>query len=344
MPNAAPMTAGTLLKDVSAGLVVFFVALPLCLGVALASNAPPISGVIAGVIGGIVVGLLSGSSTSVSGPSPAITAIVAAYIASLGSFPAFLCAVVVAGVLQILLGVCRGGFIAAFFPSSVVKGLLAAVGIILILKQTPHLIGHDTDAEGEMSFLQTDGENTFSELWAQFNSWHYGAAAIGIASVIVLVAFERIDALKKLKIPTPLIVVVMGVVLQQVFQNWGEGWAIAGNHLVQVPVAESLWGFADLLHKPDFSFFANPQVYTAGLVIAIVASLESLLNVEALNNIDPLKRPSPTNRELIAQGVGNVTSGLLGGIPMSSVIVRSSVNINAGAKPKSPPSCMASCC
>jgi carbonic anhydrase len=187
----------TLPKDLLAGLVVFLVALPLCLGVALASNAPPIAGLIAGIIGGILVGALSGSHTSVSGPAAGLTAVVAAQIATLGSFEAFLVAVVLAGVLQVIMGICRAGFISAFFPLSVIKGLLAAIGIILILKQVPHLLGYDADPMGDKSFLQKDGENTFSELAVAFFSVHPGAVLVGIASIGLIVLWDKVKVLKQ---------------------------------------------------------------------------------------------------------------------------------------------------
>jgi len=315
-------------------MVVFFVALPLCLGVALASNAPVMAGLISGAIGGIVVGLLSGSHTSVSGPSPAVTAIVLTQIAALGSFEAFLLAVLIAGLIQIVLGIARAGFIAAFFPSSVIKGLLAAVGVILILKQFPHLLGHDTDPEGEMSFEQPDHENTISELGEVLFDIHPAAAIVGIASLALLVIWDWSPALKRLKVPAPLVVVMLGVGLSQLFAQWGTDWTIGAKHLVEVPVTEGLSNFLQMLHRPDFSQWRNPAIYTGALTIAAVSSLETLLNLEAVDKLDPKQRTSPPSRELLAQGVGNLSVGLLGGIPISSVIVRSSVNINAGAQSK----------
>ena len=323
----------TLGKDLSAGLVVFLVALPLCLGIALASNAPLFSGIVAGVIGGIVVGLISGSHTSVSGPAAGLTAIVAAQIALLKSFDAFLLAVLIAGLIQIVLGLIKAGSIAAFFPSSVIKGLLAAIGLILILKQIPHALGHDPDYLGDESFSQLDQENTFSELVKTVLKIHPGAALIGIVSLAFLLLWDK-SKFKKSVIPAPLIVVVVSVLASFGLRKIGAGFEIESSHLVQVPVSEGLSGAAKLLVFPAFSQFANPLVYKAALTVAIVASLETLLNLEAVDKIDPQKRPSPPNRELIAQGVGNMIAGLLGGLPMTSVIVRSSVNINAGGKTK----------
>ncbi len=324
----------TLLADLSAGLVVFLVALPLCLGVAVASDASPFSGILAGIVGGVLVGVLSGSHTSVSGPAAGLTAVVAAQIAALGSFNAFLTAVLIAGLLQIVLGVIRAGSIADFVPSSVIKGLLAAIGLILILKQIPHLIGHDKDIEGEMSFRQPDHENTFTEIFDAFFDIHPGAASIGLLCIALLLAWDRIKWLKQSPVPGPLAAVLAGVGIRMLWERLGEGWSIGTTHLVQVPVADSLAGFLGFLQFPDFAALTNPQVLTAAVTIAIVASLETLLNLEAVDKLDPQRRISPTNRELVAQGVGNVAAGLIGGLPVTSVIVRSSVNINSGGKTK----------
>ena len=333
LPTNGPLSA-TLPRDITSGLVVFLVALPLCLGVALASGAPLFSGVLAGIVGGILVGLLSGSQTSVSGPAAGLTAVVAAQIVSLGSFPAFLLAVVLAGLIQIGLGLARAGFIAAFFPTSVIKGLLAAIGVILILKQIPHLFGHDPDLEGEMAFQQLDDETTFSELARMIGDIHPGAAAIGLLSIVMLFIWGKWKPLKNSPVPAPLIVVLLGVGVSLLFRQFGGAWVIGPSHLVQVPVANSLAGFFGFLQLPDFSQWANPAVYTAAVTLAVVASLETLLNLEAVDKLDPQQRTSPPSRELLAQGIGNVTAGLIGGLPITSVIVRSSVNINAGGKTK----------
>ena len=328
-----PLSA-TLPRDLTSGLVVFLVALPLCLGVALASGAPLLSGVLAGIVGGILVGMLSGSHTSVSGPAAGLTAVVAAQILSLGSFPAFLLAVVLAGLIQIGLGLVRAGFLAAFFPSSVIKGLLAAIGVILILKQIPHLFGHDPDPEGDLAFQQPDHENTFSELARTIGDIHPGAAAIGLLSIVVLFVWGKWNPLKHSPVPAPLIVVLLGVGVGLWFRQLGGAWVIESSHLVQVPVADSLAGFFGFLQLPDFSQWANPAVYIAAVTLAAVASLETLLNLEAVDKLDPQQRTSPASRELLVQGIGNVTAGLIGGLPITSVIVRSSVNINAGGKTK----------
>lgn len=325
----------TIAKDLSAGLIVFLVALPLCLGIALASNAPLFSGVVAGILGGILVGSLSGSHTSVSGPAAGLTAIVAAQIANLGSFEAFLLAVVVGGLIQIALGIAQAGALSAFFPSSVIKGLLAAIGVILILKQLPHLVGHDRDPEGEMSFAQPDQENTFSEMLDLFGgNIQYGAAAIGLTSLVLLVLWDRSKRLKRSLVPAPLVVVIVGVLVGRLFERMGGHWAIEQSHMVDVPVAGSLAEFVGFLRTPDFAQILNPAVYIGGITIAVVASLETLLNLEAVDRLDPKQRHSPPSRELVAQGAGNVVAGLIGGLPMTAVIIRGSVNVSAGAQTK----------
>jgi carbonic anhydrase len=328
------LSSSTLLRDLTAGLVVFLVAVPLCLGIALASGAPLLSGVLAGIVGGILVGVLSGSHTSVSGPAAGLTAVVSAQIVSLGSFTAFLLALVLAGLIQMVLGLARAGFLAAFFPSSAIKGLLAAIGVILVLKQIPHLFGHDPDPEGEMAFQQLDHETTFSELVRTIGDIHPGAAVIGLVSIAVLVVWGKWKPLKNSVIPAPLVVVLLGVGISQLFRQVGGDWVIEPSHLVQVPVADSLAGFFGFFQLPDFSQWSNPAVYTAAVTLAAIASLETLLNLEAIDKIDPQQRTSPASRELLAQGIGNVTAGLIGGLPITSVIVRSSVNVNAGGKTK----------
>jgi carbonic anhydrase len=330
----APRRGDPAVRDFVASVVVFLVALPLCLGIALASGAPLLSGIISGVIGGIVVGSLSGSHTSVSGPAAGLTAVVLTQIAALGSFEAFLLAVVFAGILQLGLGLARAGAVSSFVPNSVIKGLLAAIGIILILKQIPHVLGHDKDPEGDLAFAQPDHENTFSELWLTISDLHLGAAVVGLASLILLILWGRIKILDESPIPAPLAVVVFGIAAVFGFDRVGGDWAISASHLVQVPVTEGASGLLGLLRLPDFSAWRMPGVYVAGLTIAIVASLETLLNLEAVDKLDPLQRHSPPNRELLAQGAGNIAAGLLGGIPITAVIIRASVNINAKAASK----------
>lgn len=325
-------TAARIGRDLTAGIVVFLVALPLCMGIALASDASVFSGLVSGVVGGIVIGSLSGSHTSVSGPAAGLTAVVAAQIAALGSFEAFLLAVVIAGLLQIGLGLLRIGSMQAFVPGSVIKGLLAAIGIILILKQIPHLVGHDDDLEGDLAFLQPDDETTFSALWSALGDFHLEAGLVGLVSLGFLFAWDRIPWCKKSGWPPQLLVVLLGIGLSQALRGLGEAWVTAPQHLVQVPIADSLDTFRTFFLFPAWSRLVDPAVALAGVTIALVASLETLLNVEAADKLDPRRRSTPANRELIAQGAGNLVCGLIGGLPVTSVIVRSSVNINAGSQ------------
>jgi carbonic anhydrase len=321
-----------MLADLSAGLVLVFVAIPLCLGIALASGAPLAAGLVSGVIGGVLVGALSGSHTSVSGPAAGLTAIVGAQITALGSFEGFLTAVVGAGLLQIGLGLAQGGFLSSFFPTSVIKGLLAAIGLILVFKQIPHLLGHDADAEGDMSFSQLDEQNTFSELLASLVDVHPGAMVIGLVSLAFLFAWDR-SRLQHSVVPAPLLVVVGGVALAMFLESLGAPWRIEDSHLVQVPLPTEL---AASIRFPrlDWAILSDLAVYRGALLIAVVASLETLLNLEAIDKLDPERRHSPPNRELLAQGTGNIVSAFLGGLPVTSVVIRSSVNINAGGRTK----------
>ena len=317
-------------KDLPAGIVVFLVALPLCLGIAMASGAPLFAGLLTGIIGGIVVSSISGSQLSVSGPAAGLTVIVFSAIASLGSYQTFLLAVVIAGFLQIILGFLKAGIIANYFPSAVIEGMLAAIGIILILKQLPHAVGYDADFEGDESFLQADQSNTFSAINEALTKINLGAVVISVLSLLILIYWPRI---KKLSIvPAPVFVVALGILLSSLFQ--GTSFALSADHLVTIPVVSSFSEFTALFAMPDFSQISNQNVWTVAFTIAIVASIETLLCIEAVDKIDPIKRVSPTNRELVAQGIGNITSGMLGGLPMTSVIVRSSVNVNSGGKTK----------
>ena len=327
-----PLTR-TIGRDLLAGLVVFLVAVPLCLGIAFGSGVPPIAGIIAGIVGGILVGIASGSHISVSGPAAGLTAIVLAQMAALGnSFEAFLLATAISGILQIGLGMLRAGVLANYFPTNVIKGLLAAIGVILILKQLPHLVGHDKDFEGDMSFAQPDGENTFSEMVQMLRAFLPGAALVGLACIVMLIAWDR-SPLKKSLFPAPLAAVLLGVAISEMLRASGSAWAIETSHLVAVPVlgTEGV-GWDTIFRTPDFSQLGNPKVYVAAVTLAIVASLETLLNLEATDKLDPQRRYSPPNRELVAQGIGNLTAGMVGGMPMTSVIIRSSVNANAGAR------------
>ena len=321
--------------DFPASLVVFLVALPLCLGVALASGAPLFSGILAGMVGGIVAGSLSGSPLSVSGPAAGLTTIVFLSISRLGSFEAFLLAVVLAGLIQIAFGFAKLGSIGNFFPVSVVKGMLAAIGLILILKQVPHALGYDMDFEGDESFWQGDGRNTFSEIIEALRALTPGAILISILSLGILFLWER-PALKKNRFlglfPSSLVVVAIAIFLNQLFLYFLPLLAIADKHLVAVPVLSGAQGLASFLTLPDFSLWRDPRIYTTAVTIALVASLETLLSIEACDKLDPYRRITPLNRELKAQGVANAISGLIGGLPVTSVVVRSSANINSGAR------------
>ncbi len=324
-------------SDLSASIVVFFVAVPLCLGIALASGAPMFSGIIAGIIGGIVVGIASGSPLGVSGPAAGLAVIVLSAITTLGSWSAFLLAVVLAGLVQLIMGYAKAGFIAYFFPSSVIKGMLTGIGLLIILKQIPHALGYDKDMEGDLSYFQRGGETTLSSIASAFDAFTPGAMLIAALSIPVLVFWDMV-LIKKHKIFSviqgPIVVVVLGIVMNFFYQKGLLNFSLAANHLVSIPVPENLAGFFSLLTFPDFSAITNFEVWKIALVMAIVASLETLLCVEATDKLDPYKRVTPTNRELKAQGLGNVVSGLIGGLPITQVIVRSSANIAFGAKTK----------
>jgi len=324
--------------DLPASIVVFFVAVPLCLGIALASGAPLFAGIIAGIVGGIVVGAASGSSLGVSGPAAGLAVIVFSSIASLGgSWEAFLTAVVLAGIIQLIMGYAKAGFIAYFFPSSVIKGMLSGIGLLIILKQIPHALGWDKDVEGDVAFFQADGQNTFSEIINAFQFFTPGAVLIAAISLSILILWDTTLA-KKYKIfqviQGPLVVVILGITINYFYQNGILNFSLASDQLVKIPVPENLSGFFSQFTLPDFSALSNVEVYKVAIVLAVVASLETLLCVEATDKLDPNKRITPTNRELKAQGLGNVISGLIGGLPVTQVIVRSSANISFGGKTK----------
>lgn len=324
-------------NDLPAGLVVFLVAVPLCLGIALASGAPLFSGIIAGIVGGIIVAFASGSALSVSGPAAGLTVIVLNAITTLGRFDVFLLSVALAGLIQIALGYMKAGIIGYYFPSSVIKGMLAAIGIILILKQIPHAVGYDKDNEGDFDFFQADGQNTISEIFKSFDYIHPGAVIIAVISLFILIMWER-PILKKISffkiVPGALLVVILGIVINQWFKTNIPSYYLEGEELVRLPVANSASDFIGQFTFPDFTAITNYKVYVVAITIAIIASLESLLSVEAADKLDPYKRITPTNRELKAQGFGNLISGLIGGLPLTAVIVRTSANINAGGKTK----------
>ncbi|MFT5963483.1 MAG: MFS superfamily sulfate permease-like transporter [Flavobacterium sp.] len=322
-------------SDFASGLVVFLVALPLCLGIAMASGAPLFSGIISGVIGGIVVGYLSTSHISVAGPAAGLTAIVLTAISDLGAFDIFLTAVFIAGLLQLILGFVKAGSISNYFPTNVIEGMLAGIGIIIIMKQLPHAFGYDSDFEGDLSFLQADGTNTFSSLLGIFDHIQLGSILVTSISLIILISWDKLSFLKKLKlVPGALVAVVLGVILNEIFIASGSSLVIVKEHLVSLPVPTTLEEFKSIIVTPNFAGILNPQVWVVGLTIAIVASIETLLSIEAADRMDVEKRYTNTNIELKAQGVANVISSLLGGLPLTSVIVRTSANSAAGAKSK----------
>ena len=326
----------SLRNDIPSSIVVFLVALPLCLGVALASNAPPFSGLIAGITGGIVVGLASKSHLSVSGPAAGLTAIVSAAIISLQSYEGFLLAVVICGIVQIIMGFIKAGVIGDYVPNGVIKGMLAAIGLILILNQFPHLLGDDSHFETDESVPQEKGNIFFNFI----NAFRYitpTALIIGIICLSLQFIWEKTVAGKEgfIKlIPAPLLVVFIGVGLNYFFQYGGSPAALKGEHLVSIPQASSAHEFLSFFTMPDWSQISNINILTTGITLALVASLETLLSIEAIDDLDTYQRVTPTNRELKAQGLGNIISGLIGGLPVTSVIVRSSANVNAGAKTK----------
>jgi len=321
--------------DISASVVVFLVALPLCLGIALGSGAPLFSGIIAGIVGGIVIGSLSGSQLSVSGPAAGLTAIVAAAILKLPSYETFLLAVVLSGLIQLTLGYIKAGVFGDYVPSSAIKGMLTAIGIILILKQVPHLVGYDADFQGDYTFLQTDSKNTFSEIFIAVARITPLAVIIGIASILIQVLWEKILQ-KKWKvfqlIPAPLVVVLAGILIHELAK--AKGFSLSQDQMVNLPVAANAKEFFTFFTLPDWGGFGNPIVWSTAVTLAIVASLETLLNIEAADDLDPYQRVTPTNRELKAQGIGNIVSGLIGGLPVTSVVVRTSANVHAGARTK----------
>ncbi|MCC2976154.1 SulP family inorganic anion transporter [Sphingomonas sp. PL-96] len=321
-------------QDVPASIVVALVALPLCLGVALASGAPLFSGLISGIVGGIVIGMLSKSPLSVSGPAAGLTVIVFDAIQRMPSYEAFLLAVVLAGCIQLLFSFSRGGILSEFVPSSVITGMLAAIGLILILKQLPHAIGYDADPEGSFSFSQGDGQNTFSALAHVLREQIvWGAAIIAALSLAFLFWWDHAkpkDGPLRF-VPGPLVVVLGAVLINTLFGMFAPQWQVQPSHMVRVPVASGLGEFVGLFTTPDFGQIGNPVVWTSAVTLAIVASLESLLSVKAVDEIDPKRRTTDKNRELLAQGGGNIVAGLIGGLPVTSVIVRSSANVDANA-------------
>lgn len=324
-----------LTQDLPAGLVVFLVALPLCLGIALASGAPLFSGIIAGIIGGIIVGFLSGSPLGVSGPAAGLIAIVLPAISDFG-FDQFLVAVVISGIIQVILGIVRAGIIGYYFPSAVIKGMLSAIGIIIVLKQIPHAVGYHAIHEGDLAFVQADGHTTFSGLYYMFDYISPAAMIITLISMGILIFWEQEFVRQKRIfqiIQGPLIVVLIGIILKFGFDAI-PGLAFESDQLVALPVLASFSDLSQFYTFPDFEGIYKSELYFIGITMAVVASLETLLCVEATDRLDPYKRITPTNLELKAQGIGNILSGLVGGLPITQVIVRSSANIQSGGRTK----------
>ena len=317
--------------DVPAGVVVFLVALPLCLGIAVASGAPLISGIIAGVVGGLVVGALSGSPVMVSGPAAGLTPVVLLGIQQVGGFERLLPAVVLAGILQLLLSGVRAGDVAYYVPSSVLKGMLAGIGLTLILKQLPHALGYDGDYEGDMSFVESSGSTTIGSLADALQQIQPGAVMAALLGVGVMLWWPRSPFARVKLLPAPMVAVGVGVALNEALRIALPDLAVRGTHLVSLPaISNGEW--LRQLALPDWSALSSPTVWELALMIGLVASLESLLSLEATNKLDPQRRDAPVNRELFAQGVGNVLAGLLGGLPITGVIIRSSTNVDAGAQ------------
>ncbi|AOW11342.1 SulP family inorganic anion transporter [Flavobacterium gilvum] len=315
-------------SDFASGLVVFLVALPLCLGIAMASGAPLFSGIITGIVGGIVVGYLSQSQLSVSGPAAGLTAIILTAITDLGAFDVFLTAVFIAGLIQLALGFIRAGSISNYFPTNVIEGMLAGIGVIIIMKQLPHAFGYDSDFEGNET-------SSFSGLFEVLNHVQLGAILIALVSIAILIMWDKVPALKKLKlIPGALVAVIVSVLLNEFFISSDSSLAIGNKHLVSLPIPTTVEEFKAIIVTPNFAGITNPKVWVVGLTIAIVASIETLLCIEAADRMDVHKRFTNTNVELRAQGIGNIVSSLLGGLPMTSVVVRTSANNAAGAKSK----------
>ncbi len=323
-------------NDLPASIIVFFVALPLCLGIALASGAPLFSGIIAGIIGGIVVGLLSGSALGVSGPAAGLAVIVLSAIDTLATWENFLLAVVLAGFIQVLMGFLRAGFIAYYFPNSVITGMLSGIGLLIILKQIPHALGYDRDFEGDLSFIEADGKTTFTSLYESLFSLSPAAILISFTSILLLILWEQFLSKKKLFkiIQGPIAVILFGIFMSYCYQQNIINLTLSKDQLVTLPISSNFSEFLNFFTFPNFSAIFNFEIWKVAFIIAIIASIETLLSVEATDKLDPQKRVTPTNRELVAQGIGNICSGLIGGLPITQVIVRSSANISFGGKTK----------
>jgi MFS superfamily sulfate permease-like transporter len=322
--------------DAPAGLVVFLVALPLCLGIALASGAPLFSGILAGAVGGLIVSIFSGSAVSVSGPAAGLAVIVATSIMQLGSFETFLLAVVLAGCIQFLLGVLRLGSIADYVPSAVIQGMLTAIGLVIVLKQIPHALGRDQDYDGDLSFLEGEGMNTFTDIIKGVITAHPGAVVVSGLCLVLMIAWDHFahKGVRPLQlVPGPLMAVVLGIVVNQTFAALAPSLQIVDDfHMVQLPTPSSFGGLLGEMRFPDFAALSNQAVWITAITIALVASLETLLSLEAADKLDPFRRISSPHRELRAQGIGNIISGLIGGLPVTSVVVRTSANVYAGGR------------
>lgn len=325
-------------SDISSGLVVFLIALPLCLGISLASGAPLITGIIAGIVGGIVVGFFSKSNINVSGPAASVALVIFTAISDLGSYEAVLLAVVLSGVIQIIWGFMGAGATAYFFPSSMIKGFLASIGLILILKQIPHAVGYNTTFQGLTSFQESDGHNTFSQLYYMLGAIHWGVVLITLFSLAIILLWDNPKLKEKFNFfkffPGALVAVIISVLINQVYANFFPNLYLNPSHLVQLPIADSISSFFSFFKTPDFSYITNPLVYKVAISIAFIASLESLLSTEAGDRLDPYKRQTPTNHELKAQGIGNIVAGMIGAIPVTAVIVRTSANVASGGRTK----------
>ncbi len=327
----------TLKYDLKASLVVFLVALPLCLGIAIASGAPPISGLIAGIVGGVIIGAISKSHVSVSGPAAGLTVIVLDSISSLGTFELFLGAVVIAGIFQLIFGIAKAGVLGYYFPNSVIKGMLAAIGLILILKQIPHALGYDKDFIGDFAFQQMDEHNSFTEIYYAFQYFSPGAIPIVFLALVILIVFDK-PKVKGHKlfgaVPGALWAVISGIAVNAVYRRFKPEWELKDEHLVSIPSLENFSELSNLITFPDFSLIGTAGFWIISITLAVIGSIETLLSIEAGDKMDLEKRITPTNRELVAQGIGNTVSGLIGGLPVTAVIVRTSANIASGAKTK----------
>jgi len=327
----------TITSDFRSSLVVFLVALPLCLGIAIASGAPPMAGLIAGILGGVIVGSISRSSVSVSGPAAGLTVIVLDSISSLGTFPLFLAALVVAGILQFLLGIAKAGVLGYYFPHAVIKGMLTAIGVILVLKQIPHALGYDKDFLGDFAFNQADQHNTFSEIYYAFIYYSPGAIPIVLTALGLILLFER-PIIKRNPflglVPGALWAVLSSIGINAIYKAFKPEWVLDNEHLVILPILSNWQDLPALATLPNFDLINTTNFWIVAVTLAVIGSIETLLSIEAGDKMDPYKRTTPTSRELVAQGIGNTISGLIGGLPITAVIVRTSANIESGARTK----------